>query len=254
MLTQADLTQADWGRIRPGLRVSLRTASRNMNRPIRELATRGLLPFVGWIQPNRLDAHVFIKHADGQRYWLLEEDIPTGWTARHWVDFVVKVVKSPHVLQAGTFHEWIREGAGIPRIPFRGVRIRTPAELHSVALRAPEETITPLLPGQPPVVCPGIGEPVHPGQPVHPGHPPGFPGAGIGVPPHDFLDPIHQEPVRQPVLAQIPQEWLIGGAIVVALGAAAFFLRRPLSSPVVEREYRPRTTTRRKRTKRTKRS
>lgn len=142
MLTQASLTAGQWQKVRPGLRRSLRIAARNSQTLLCELINRLLGPKRG---------HIFFEHQNGERYWLLEEDIPTGWTAAHWTDLVVQVVRSPMVRQAGTFEEW---PFGMPRIPYEGTRIHSPSRFLAIA----HSQLSPT--GQPIGGVPGHHQPV----------------------------------------------------------------------------------------------
>lgn len=142
MLTTADLTVEEWTKISPDLRWSLEQAGKFSTTNIHTLEKSNLI--VPWlpdvIGSGMIRADILIRHSDGAQYCITDTELPAGWTGAAWVDFVVRLIKSPYVSEVDVLREWPITRAAL--IPEGAVRVWSPQDMLMVATRAPGTTVT----------------------------------------------------------------------------------------------------------------
>jgi len=120
LYTLADLTAVDWTKIRPGLRTVLNRLNNARDVNIFDWSIQGVSIFP-WIPAPGAALGLWYQHADGAIYTLYEGDLPRSWNGAQYIDFVVKLVKSPYVTKIGQ----IGEAWGMPFFPQKNVRFRS---------------------------------------------------------------------------------------------------------------------------------
>jgi hypothetical protein len=102
-----------------------------------------ILP-IFWLIPGQQGAigsaalGLWYRHADGTIYTLPEGKLPRHWNCAQWVDYVVKIVKSPHVVEVGQIGEFL----GISTFWEQHIELNDVQEFINRAYTAPV-TITP---------------------------------------------------------------------------------------------------------------
>ena len=225
MQTIAALTVTDWTKISPDLRWSLERAAKFSAENIHRLEWGGfIIPWLpGLLGPGGIRADVLITHADGQQYCLVDTEIPSGWTAAMWVDFVVGIIKSPYVMQADTLREFPVTRFAI--IPEGAIRVGSPRELAAVAGRAPAVSVTP----QPHIQPPPFRRPPAPQLPAHPYAQPYAPAEDVGI-----VERISG------TLGVSPTVLIVGAVALVGLVGVAVIAGRRKPSPAPVRQPRRR--------------
>lgn len=120
LYTFADLTAVDWTKIRPGLRSVLNRLNNARDVNIFDWSVQGVSIFP-WIPAPGAALGLWYQHADGVIYTLYEGDLPRSWNGAQYIDFVVKLVKSPYVTKI----DQIGEAWGMPFFLQKNVRLRS---------------------------------------------------------------------------------------------------------------------------------
>jgi len=120
LYTLADLTAVDWTKIRSGLRNVLNRLNNARDVNIFDWSIQGVSIFP-WIPAPGAALGLWYQHADGAIYTLYEGDLPRSWNGAQYIDFVVKLVKSPYVTKIGQ----IGEAWGMPLFLQKNVRLRS---------------------------------------------------------------------------------------------------------------------------------
>jgi len=226
MRTMGNLRVQDWAKITPDLKWSLQQAARFPTKRVRYL--EGGMPIWTALFTGGIRADVVIRHADGFTYYLHDTRIPEQWTGQMWTDFVVGIVQSPHVIEAGTLREW--PAIGLAWFP-QGITVSSPAELAMIAGRAPTGPVTPQPVIEPPPPPPPPPPPAF--WPAPPQHPEQLRPAPLPLP-----SPYQQTPYQQtwPQLGWFqrvansvgvsPTVLGVGAAAVVGLLGLAVFIKR----------------------------
>jgi len=133
LYTLADLTAVDWTKIRPGLRTVLNRLNNARDVNIFDWSIQGVSIFP-WIPAPGAALGLWYQHADGGIYTLYESDLPWSWNGTQYIDFVVKLVKSPYVIKIGQ----IGEAWGMPFFLQKNIRLRSAQEFIDRAYTPPQ--------------------------------------------------------------------------------------------------------------------
>jgi len=220
LYTLADLTAAEWTKIRPGLRKALERLNNARSVNIFDWKIQGFELPIFWLIPGYqlpiggAALGLWYRHADGTIYTLNEEDLPKSWNGAQYIDYVVKLVKSPYVVEVGQ----IGEALGLPMFWKQHVRLRSVQEFIDRAYTRPV-TIQP-QPVEPPVVPPDTTQP-----PYYPPYQPYYPGGGTGE--------------QQRTAGEVDwTKYIVWGAIGIAGIVVLSALMRPRPAPVRVRKRR----------------
>lgn len=137
LYTLADLTAVDWTKIRPGLRTVLNRLNNARDVNIFDWSIQGVSIFP-WIPAPGAALGLWYQHADGGIYTLYESDLPRSWNGAQYIDFVVKLTKSPYVIKIGQ----IGEAWGMPFFLQKNIRLRSVQEFIDRAY-TPAQTVQP---------------------------------------------------------------------------------------------------------------